>query len=181
MREKETTSVLFSERTGSLKEEVCSRLFCYFSTSLCYQVNEIPSGEAIKMKIGGWLDSDSTENPPYLEPFPKAKLLMKANYCTFPEGNTESFMKWSKISKLAYTSFFFFFFCLLLYYLCQKQAQKSQPAPVGYLSELGRHPDRPRLTFDPWEGHTQESNNECINKWNNKLVPLSLSPSLNNQ
>lgn len=64
----------------------------YFSTSPCYQVNEIPL-EALKMKIGGRLCSDSTKAPQYLEPFFKVKLLMKANYCTFPKGNTESFMK----------------------------------------------------------------------------------------
>ena len=28
--------------------------------------------------------------------------------------------------------------------------------------------------FDPWSGHTQESINECMNKWNKELVFLSL-------
>ena len=31
------------------------------------------------------------------------------------------------------------------------------------------------LGFDPHSGHTRESTNECINKWNNKSMFLSLS------
>ena len=27
--------------------------------------------------------------------------------------------------------------------------------------------------FNPWLGHIQESTNECMNKWNNKLISLS--------
>lgn len=69
----------------------------YFSTRPRYQVNKIP-GEARK--------TEATTAPPWWEPLFRAQLLMKANYCSFPEGNTESFMKWSKISKLAYTIFF---------------------------------------------------------------------------
>lgn len=65
----------------------------YFPTSPRYQVNKIP-GEAIKMEAGGRTPgSESTRAPPCLEPLFRAKLLMKAHYCTFPEGNTESFMK----------------------------------------------------------------------------------------
>lgn len=66
-----------------------------FSTSSRYQVNEIPL-EAIKTKMEGWLCSDSTKDSSIFRTFfffPKAKLFMKANYCTFPKGNTESFMK----------------------------------------------------------------------------------------
>lgn len=66
----------------------------YFSTSPHYQVNEIPL-EAINMKIGRWLCSGNTKGFSIFRTFFffKAKLLMKANYCTFPKGNTESFMK----------------------------------------------------------------------------------------
>ena len=31
--------------------------------------------------------------------------------------------------------------------------------------------------FDPRSGHIQESTNECINNWNNKLMSLSPPPS----
>ena len=69
----------------------------YFSTSPRYQVNEIPL-EAIKMKIGGWLCSDSTKDSWTFRTFfffffILFKLLINVNYCTFPKGNTESFMK----------------------------------------------------------------------------------------
>ena len=64
----------------------------YFSASPRYQVNEIPL-EAINMKTGAWLCADGTKAPRYLDHLFKAELLMKANYCTFPKGNTESFMK----------------------------------------------------------------------------------------
>ena len=62
---------------------------------------------------------------------------MNVNYCTFPKGNTESFMKWSKISKLAYSIFFSPFLP------CQKQTQKSQPVTMAYIqganTKLAQH------------------------------------------
>lgn len=134
--EKERQPQYFSQK----EQEAWKRKYVtvYFSTSPRYRVNEIPL-EAINMETGGWLCADGTQAPRYLDHFFKAELLMKANYCTFPKGNTESFMKWSKISKLAYTIFFFF----LLSYLCQKQAQKSQAGPKLALdwSNLTKTPD----------------------------------------
>lgn len=57
-REKEKEPQCFSQK----EQEAWRRKYVtvYFSTSTCYQVNEIPL-ETIKMKIGGQLCSDSTE------------------------------------------------------------------------------------------------------------------------
>ena len=37
-------------------------------------------------------------------------------------------------------------------------------------------PIRQRGRFDSWSGHMQESSNECLGKWNSKLISLSPSP-----
>ena len=56
------------------------------------------------------------------------------------------------------------------------QIPKNWWALARYLSWLEHHPNILRLKFDPWSGHIQDSTNECINKWNNKSMFLSLSP-----
>ena len=66
---------------------------------------------------------------------------MNVNYCTFPKGNTESFMKWSKISKLAYSIFFSPFLP------CQKQTQKSQPVTVANIQGAGTKLAQHRSNF----------------------------------
>ena len=48
-------------------------------------------------------------------------------------------------------------------------------ALAGYPSWWECHPDMPRLRVRSPSRHVQESTNECINKWNKKLMFLSLT------
>ena len=54
----------------------------------------------------------------------------------------------------------------------------SHNALSEWLGWLEHRSDLPRLQVDTRSQHMQESTSECINKWNNKSMFLSLSPSL---
>ena len=61
-----------------------------------------------------------------------------------------------------------------LHQLTHRQEGKKL-ALAGQSTWLECCPDTPG--FDPCSGHTQESTNGCISKWNNKLMSASLSLS----
>ena len=64
---------------------------------------------------------------------------------------------------------FAFIFCPL--------KSKDRFALAVLLSWLEHHPNQTPQdrVFDPWLGNIQKSTNECINKWDNKSLSLSLS------
>ena len=72
--------------------------------------------------------------------------------------------------------------CLFTFLMVFFEAQKFLILPwpdssVGYSIILMHQSCR----FNPWSGHLEESTNECISKWNNTLIFLTLflsSPSL---
>ena len=55
-----------------------------------------------------------------------------------------------------------------------QKSKKANVALAGWLSRVEHHPTHQGCRFDLWSGHVQESTNECIHKWNNKLMCLSL-------